>query len=85
MGRIKKNDYKAILNRNRVRRSRLKKQLKSEENYIHHEFEKSIHCGADDDTNVKLRDKLKTWASNHRVTSRAINDLLSILNGSGKS
>lgn len=36
------------------------------------------------DENIPLREKLRLWASNHRITAHAINDLLAILNESGK-
>lgn len=86
MTRVKKFDLRNILNRNRVRRHRLRKQLmkeKIEENNIYHEIQQSQNIGNNTDNNVALRDKLKMWACNHRITSRAINDLLIILNISG--
>lgn len=86
MTRVKKFDLRNILNRNRVRRYRLKRQLmkgRIEENDIYHEFQKSVNGRINDDNNVPLRAKLKMWASNHRITSHAINDLLTILNKSG--
>lgn len=36
------------------------------------------------DGNILLGEKLRLWASDHRITGRAINDLLKILNESGK-
>lgn len=87
MARVKKYDCKAILNRIRVRRCRLKKQL-LDDNYgekkICQQFRISTQLRVNEDSNTSLRDKLKMWASNHRVTSRAINDLLTILNSSGE-
>lgn len=87
MTRKKSFDLRAILNRNRVRRYRLKKQLENdrfEERNIYQEFQKSINDRINDRTNVPLRDKLKMWACDYRITSRAINNLLKILIGSGK-
>lgn len=87
MARVKKFDLRNILNRNRVRRCRLKKQLregKIEENHIHTEFQRSVYGSVMVDTVVPLRDRLKMWSSEHRITGRAINDLLSILNKTGK-
>lgn len=87
MTRVKKFDLRSVLNRNRVRRYRLKKQIfkeSIEENNIYYEFQKSLNDRFNDDRNISLRDRLRMWASNHRITSRAINDLLRILNISGK-
>lgn len=87
MTRVKNFNLRDILNRNRVRRYRLKKQMLNEwiekKNTLR-EFQNSIDVRVNGDTSVPLRDKLKMWASNHRITSRAINDLLTILNASGK-
>lgn len=85
MTRTKKFDRKSILNRNRVRRIRLKKELLSDQIQQIHEFQESVLGSNNDDNNsISLRKNLRLWASNHRITSRAINDLLNILNQSGK-
>lgn len=83
MTRIKRFDRKAILNRNRVLRYRIKRKLLSGkiENIQTDDFPPEQ---TDNENNISLREKLRVWASDHRITSRAINDLLAILLESGK-
>lgn len=90
MAKIKKFTKKAARNRERVRKYRKYKKVKEtyerdvREFYSNEEYDKQSddmdeqpedNCSAEFD----IREDLKFWAIKHRITKRAINDLLAIL------
>lgn len=78
---------KTILTRNRVRKFRKKKAiLKQRERSIQNQLarndvdlETNFESKPQDDASDSLLQKLREWAISHRITARAINDLLKIL------
>lgn len=85
MSRIKSNHRYAILNRNRVRRYRYFKgnnntQNSSEEEDIDCQLDMSINGVQEGKT---LRELLRSWVNCFRISMRAVNALLKILNMAG--
>lgn len=86
MSRKRNSSRSAILNKIRVRRYRLKHNLSSvgvmQQNQIsENQTNKSPNTGYID---MCLQDMLRSWAINHNVATRAINDLLKVLIDYGK-
>lgn len=93
MARIKRFDKKAINNRARVKKCRNLKKLKSiHEQYIQNRIyskkETPIYGVIDEalnfsspeiDTSTEITERLRYWTVHHRITRRALNDLLIIL------
>lgn len=94
MARVRLPDEKAVKNRNRVRRYRHFKKLRmihekdiSERIYSKNiaecemleDSKKDNACHENVDKATEIKNKLRLWALNHRITKVALNELLSIL------
>lgn len=94
MARVKRFDERAVKNRNRVQRHRNLKKLRmihekeiseriSSKNMVDCEMledsKENNACHENVDKATEIKDKLRFWALNHRITKVALNDLLSIL------
>lgn len=84
MGRKRHYNRSAVLNNIRVQRYRLKRNVLGE----HQENQRKtfgVPLSGDTDTrDIRLQDMLRSWAIQHNITTRAINDLLNVLNQYGK-
>lgn len=92
MGKVKYYDSKSEMNRNRVKKCRAKQKLRREHEkrvksmmdiFNGEEVKESVHVQTkndiDDDDTSTFKHKLKCWVVNHRISARALNDLLVIL------
>lgn len=84
----------SIMNRNRVRKFRVKKQMLKETNNGDHElFQESLQSQNTTDTNdasmfdsangTNINCLLRSWVNCHAITTRAVNDLLGLLKSTG--
>lgn len=96
MAKINLCDQNRITNRNRVRNHRFKQHLKKVHNvrinervkHLNSVFE-NVECDVtnekptDEEIPTKLKDDLRIWVINHRITRSALSDLLVILISAG--
>lgn len=91
MGRKPNPNKKPVPTNVRVRMHRQRKKMKATRqrflnNYIENNIEPvSIEANADKIETSTLKTELRHWANSHRISKRAVNSLLSILNSNGIS
>lgn len=73
MSKIKKNNIKAIQNRNRVKLHRAWKSIVENDN------RNEANCSSEPERQDGLHESLRRWALEYNITRRALNALLKIL------